>query len=159
MNNPWPLRPLGSFLTESREAGSTGETAKKLTVRLYGRGAVANDGSRPGSPNTKYFRRRAGQLVYSRLDFLNGAFAIVPAHLDGLESTQDLPAFDIAPEVHGDWLVRVLSQPSFYKRFALAAKGSRKARRVNPEEFLESSLAVPPISEQRNIAAILASID
>ena len=37
----WEQRKVGDFLTESREAGSSGDVAKKLTVKLWGRGVEA----------------------------------------------------------------------------------------------------------------------
>ena len=92
----WEEKKLGDFLTESRLAGSDGATARKLTVKLWGKGVHEKQEKIQGSENTKYFRRKAGQLIYSKLDFLNGAFGIIPNELDGLESTLDLPCFDFS---------------------------------------------------------------
>ena len=91
----WSHRRFGDFLTESRIAGSNGAEARKLTIRLYGKGVCPKSDTRPGSKATQFHRRRVGQFIYSKLDFLNGAFGIIPPSLDGYESTLDLPAFDI----------------------------------------------------------------
>lgn len=74
----WKETALSSFLRESRVLGSNGDAARKLTVKLYGKGVVAKQTVRAGSAATQYYRRSAGQLVYSKLDFLNGAFGIIP---------------------------------------------------------------------------------
>ena len=155
----WQIRPLSDFLKESRVPGSDGRSASKLSVKLYGRGVVAKEERSVGSENTKYFVRRAGQLLYSRLDFLNGAFGLVPRHLDHRESTADLPAFDIDPHLDPFWLLSFLTQPSFYERQRGAAIGSRKACRIAPDEFLRMQVPLPPLPEQKKIAALLSSVD
>lgn len=148
----------GDFMTESRVEGGHGASARKITVRLYGKGAAAKDDRRAGSANTKYYRRSAGQLVYSKLDFLNGAFALVGEELDGFETTLDLPAFDLGPRVDPRWLLEHLIRPSFYTRRVDLARGQRKARRVNPPDFLAARLLLPPLEEQRRIADAITLI-
>lgn len=156
---PWRNVVFGDFLTESRLPGSHGAAARKLTVRLYGRGISEKNEARAGSSNTRYYTRRAGQFIYSKLDFLNGAFAIIPSHLDGLESTLDLPAFDIAPTVHPTWMLTYLTRPEFYENCVGFAAGGRKARRVNPNQFLSIRLKLPSLPEQTAIASVLISAD
>jgi len=145
------------LLEESMEAGNSGRHAKKITVKLYGKGVLAKEAKRQGSEQTQYFVRRAGQLIYSKLDFLNGAFGIVPPELDGYESTLDLPTFDIAPTVNPVWLLGYLTRPTYYTRQVGLARGQRKARRVHPSDLLASSLRVPPRDLQDRIAEILTS--
>ena len=144
---------------ESRIEGSDGLTAQKITVKLYGRGVFAKQERMIGSTNTKYFIRRAGQLIYSKLDFLNGAFGIIPSELDGYESTLDLPSFDVKPSADVRWLLAYLVRPEFYEKQVGAAAGGRIARRVSPHEFLKLRLKVPDVTEQRAIAAVLDSAD
>jgi type I restriction enzyme S subunit len=155
----WRLARFRDFLKESRLTGSSGGVAQKLTVRLYGKGVVAKVNDRGGSAATKYYKRRKGQLIFSKLDFLNGAFGLVPPDLDGYESTLDLPCFDIAPDVDPDWLLSVLIRPAFYRRYRGMAIGSRKAQRVPVEEFLASVVTTPPTEEQQRISRFLAAVD
>lgn len=144
---------FGDFLTESSVAGASGRHAKKLSIKLYGKGVTARDEKRAGSEQTQYFVRRVGQLVYSKLDFLNGAFGIVPPELDGYESTLDLPAFDIAPSVDPAWLLGYLTRPEYYSRQIGLARGQRKAQRIHPKDFLASSLYLPHFDLQQKIAS------
>ena len=151
---------LGNFLDESRIPGNDGRTARKLTVKLYGKGIEPKQERTAGSANTKYYIRRAGQFIYSRLDFLNGAFAVVPPHLDGFQSTLDLPAFDVAPRVNPIWLLNYFTRPTYYESQQTLARGQRIARRINPDDLLASEIAVPKRERQDEIVAIITlSID
>jgi type I restriction enzyme S subunit len=155
----WKIFRFSDFLVESRIHGSDGSTANKLTVKLYGRGVVPKQERLAGSENTRYFRRNAGQFIYSKLDFLNGAFGIVPEHLDGYETTLDVPAFDVCDTADSKWLLYFVSREEFYSQQLGAAAGGRKARRVNPSEFLAMKFPAPILEEQRQIAAILDTAD
>ena len=148
----WSEVEIGSFLKESRISGGDGATAKKITVRLYGKGVYPKDDARTGSENTRYYVRKAGQFIYSKLDFLNGAFGIIPDNMDGYESTLDLPTFDISPSINALFFLNYVSREDFYKNFWGQAKGGRKARRVAPSELLETSIDLPLPPEQNKIA-------
>ncbi len=156
---PWQEARFGDFLNESRIPGSDGAKAKKISVKLYGKGVIEKAEKIPGSANTKYYVRRTGQFIYSKLDFLNGAFGLIPQRLDGYESTLDLPAFDIDDRLDPLWLVAYVSRSKFYQGYAHVAEGGRKARRVQPDEFLKTKGRFPSIEEQRRIAAALNACD
>lgn len=149
---PWKPKPLSEMIRESRVVGSGGHVAKKLTVKLYGKGVVGKSEKRPGSESTQYYRRSSGQFIYSKLDFLNGAFGIVPESLDGYESTLDLPAFDFLTGTDPRWFLQYVSREAFYVAHLGLANGGRKARRVNPVDLLRISIVAPSLEEQTRIA-------
>ncbi|MEN9501281.1 MAG: hypothetical protein RI964_566 [Pseudomonadota bacterium] len=158
-NKHWIEKRISSFIRESRIQGSTGEQAKKITVKLYGLGVVSKDEKRIGSESTQYYKRSAGQFIYSKLDFLNGAFGIIPSELDGYESTLDLPAFDFLPKVNTTWFLYYISREDFYSFNLGLANGGRKARRVNPKDFLSLKIPTPSDEEQQKIAVVLSAAD
>lgn len=155
----WKLKKISDFLAESRVQGSSGENAKKLTVKLYGRGVTSKSEVRKGSASTKYYRRSAGQFIYSKLDFLNGAFGIIPKRLDRYESTLDLPAFDFLDGIDPLWFYYHVSREDFYISNIGLANGGRKARRVNPKDFLNIQISMPTLEEQQQIAQVLQIAD
>ena len=156
----WVERKIGDFLTESREKGSKGDVAKKLTVKLWGKGVFEKEEALTGSANTQYYRRSAGQFIYSKLDFLNQAFGVIPEALDGFESTIDLPCFDIKPGMNPTFLLEYVQRESFYKKNGEVADGGRKAKRIQPEVFFEMPIITPPrLEEQDAIAEATLSID
>ncbi|ELY2678325.1 restriction endonuclease subunit S [Cronobacter sakazakii] len=156
----WKKEKLAKFLVESRIEGSTGDTAKKITVKLWGKGVFAKEEPIKGSENTKYYKRRAGQFIYSKLDFLNQAFGIVPKELDGFESTVDLPCFDINDELNAIFLLEYVKRNDFYKKNGEIADGGRKAKRIQTDVFLSFPIILPAHNaEQQKIADCLSSLD
>lgn len=153
----WEQRKVGEFLTESRIRGNTGLDAMKLTVKLWGKGVVEkNDFG--GSEHTQYFTRRKGQFIYSKLDFLNSAFGVIPEKLDNYESTADLPAFDL-DGMNPYFMYFVAIQESFYLKHGSIADGSRKAKRIHADTFLNMPVMVPTIDEQNLIVDFLQHLD
>ncbi|CDR63867.1 TPA: restriction endonuclease subunit S [Staphylococcus argenteus] len=154
----WEEKTISSFLKESKIKGSNGSHAKKLTVKLWGKGVVPKKETFEGSDNTQYYKRKAGQLMYGKLDFLNCAFGIVPDSLNNYESTIDSPSFDF---INGDskFLLERIKLKSFYKKFGDIANGSRKAKRINQDTFLSLPVFAPKYDEQLRIGEFFSKLD
>jgi type I restriction enzyme S subunit len=155
----WEEEKLKNYLIESRIKGSSGDKAKKITVKLWGQGVYAKNEIREGSSNTQYYIRKEGQLIYSKLDFLNCAFGLIPKKLDGYESTVDLPCFNFIKDVNKELLLERIKQKNFYKKNGDIADGSRKAKRIHANTFLSYTLFFPSLEEQQKISNFLTSID
>ena len=156
----WGELSIDKLLAESLIVGNKGDKARKLTVKLWGKGVVEKKETIEGSTNTQYYIRRAGQFIYSKLDFLNQAFGIIPSSLDGFESTADLPCFDLCSKLEPVFFLEYVKRESFYKKMGEMADGGRKAKRIQVETFLSFSIALPPqCEEQQRIADCLASLD
>ena len=112
-----------------------------------------------GSENTKYFTRKSGQLMYGKLDFLHAAFGIVPQNLNNYESTADSPAFDINDAGDRTFLINYFLRPEFYLKNGEKANGSRKAKRIHEETFLNMPMQAPIKSEQEKIAKTFNSLN
>lgn len=153
--DPWEQRKFGDFLTESRIVGHSGLTKNKLTVKLWGKGVIKKNEIYKGSSSTKYYIRHSGQLIYGKLDFLHAAFGIIPEELEGYESTLDSPAFDTIRPVSTYYLLEYVLQRDFYLKQGMIANGSRKAKRINADVFLEMPLVIPSFNEQRHISDFL----
>ena len=152
----WEQRKVGEFLTESRESGHKGDIAHKMTVKLWGKGVYEK--KETGSANTQYFTRHAGQFIYSKLDFLNCAFGVVTEELENLETTADVPAFD-CDGVNPYFMFYTAIQPRFYEKNGMIADGSRKAKRIHADTFLDMPFFVPSLKEQNKIVNLLSELD
>lgn len=156
----WKETFLADFLQESLIKGSKGNKAKKLTVKLWGKGVIPKNEAFQGSENTQYYKRSAGQLIYGKLDFIHSAFGVIPDHLDNFESTIDSPAFDLnKSKVHPYFILSCFLQKDFYKKNGEEANGSRKAKRINQSVFLAMKIKLPCLAEQTKIANFLSAID
>ncbi len=96
--------------------------------------------------------------MYGKLDFLHAAFGIVPAELDNYESTLDSPAFDLS-EINGKFLVSRVCKEDFYLKYGTIANGSRKAKRIHEDTFMDMPILVPELEEQERVAALLEALD
>ena len=157
-SDAWVQRKVGDFLTESRIPGTNGAISKKLTVKLWGKGVVPKETVTDGSEATKYYVRKTGQFMYGKLDFLHAAFGIVPESLDGYESTLDSPAFDIV-NVNSTFLMDTVMRKSFYLYQGNIANGSRKAKRIHVDTFLDMPIDIPTLGEQDKIGAFFDQLD
>ncbi|WP_194138405.1 restriction endonuclease subunit S [Bacillus cereus] len=158
MNN-WRKIKLDKILKESRETAKEQQTDKRLTVKLHLQGvhkreekATDNIGS------TVYFKRNAGQFIYGKQNLHNGAIGIIPNELNGYQSTQDVPAFDVSEEVDVNWLYYYFARPSFYKNLESLATGTG-SKRIQPRELLKLDILVPSLTVQKKITEILTSVD
>lgn len=89
---------------------------------------------------------------------MNSAFGVIPEKLDNYESTADLPAFDL-DGMNPYFMYFVAIQESFYLKHGSIADGSRKAKRIHADTFLNMPVMVPTIDEQNLIVDFLQHLD
>ena len=154
----WEQRKPNNFLTESKIIGHKGNQAKKLTVKLWGKGIQEKQNAYSGSNKTQYYIRKSGQLMYGKLDFLHAAFGIVPNNLNNYESTIDSPAFDVK-NANSSFLLNLFLRKNFYLYYGERANGSRKARRIHEKDFLMMPIKIPSIQEQNKIVVLIKIIN
>ena len=154
----WEQRKVKEFANESSLKGHTGIEAKKLTVKLHTRGVEKADVKIQGSDNTQYYIRRAGQLIYGKQNFFNGAIGIVPVMLDKYESTKDVPAFDIDKAVDVYWIYLYLARPETYEPQELNCTGTG-SKRFHVSDFLNMPVTIPRLEEQQKISKYLKTYE
>ena len=154
----WEQRKCGSFATESCEKGHTGSIAKKLTVKLHANGVCEAGEITQGSDNTQYYVRHAGQFIYGKQNFFNGAIGVVPESLDKYESTKDVPAFDIDKIVDVDWFCHYMTRPEIYKPQELNCTGTG-SKRFHVNSFFDMSILAPCLQEQQAIGKTFTNLN
>lgn len=155
----WALNVIGDYLDESRVPSSLNDPSKRITVRLHLLGVERREHrGTESTESTNNFSRKSGQFIYGKQNIHKGAFGLVPTHLDGFETSQDLPCFDFKPRCHPLWFCYHLSRENVYCALEPKMTGTG-SKRLNEKTFLTLSIATPKYPEQEKIAHCLSSLD
>lgn len=133
---------------------------KKLSVKLYGKGAVLDKPADGGSVRMKRHQlARRGQVIVSEIWAKKGAIGIVPPEGDGALCTSHFFLFNLdATQIDEGWF-RYLTVANFFEReLDPAARGTTGYASVRPARFLECEIPLPSIDEQRRIVEKLDRI-
>ena len=126
-----------------------------ITVRLHGKGVCKSSAENLQLGATQYYRRRAGQLIYGKQNFHNGAIGIVPISLDNGITSKDIPSFDIDEmKCNSVYLLAHLQSPQYYKPAEALTTGTG-SKRLKEETFLKMPIVLPNKREQDNIAVLI----
>lgn len=126
-----------------------------ITVRLHGNGVCKSSAENLQLGATQYYRRRAGQLIYGKQNFHNGAIGIVPISLNNGITSKDIPSFDIDEmKCNSVYLLAQLQSPQYYKPSEALTTGTG-SKRLKEETFLKMPIVLPNKREQDNIAVLI----
>ena len=126
-----------------------------ITVRLHGNGVCKSSAENLQLGATQYYRRSAGQLIYGKQNFHNGAIGIVPISLDNGITSKDIPSFDIDEmKCNSVYLLAQLQSPQYYKPAEALTTGTG-SKRLKEETFLKMPIVLPNKREQDNIAVLI----
>ena len=104
---------------------------------------------------------RTGDFIYSRLFAWQGSFGIVPQELDGAFVSGEFPIFEIdAAQADARFLVFWFGLPASQRAVEADCFGSTPGtrNRYKEEYFLNHSILLPPLEEQKRIAAKLDKV-
>ena len=145
-------------LTIQNEKANSFDKDKIITVKLHTLGVVKNERTDTLTGGANYFHRKAGDFIFSKIDFLNGAFGIVPNELDGFCSSSDIPSFSFKPESNANFFMYWLK--ANYLDFKIERAGtSNTLKRISPKALFAMQLPIPLPEEQQAIADCLSSLD
>lgn len=146
----WKKIKLGEVLKLSKVISDSPDSNKRIRVKLNIGGVEKRPDTNDIDGATRYYIRKAGQFIYGTQNLHKGAFGIVPPELDGFESSQDIPSFDVDEQCYPEWIFYFFKQGDFYLKLETLAKGVG-SKRINPSKLLELLFFLPPKSEQRRI--------
>ncbi|WDH78216.1 restriction endonuclease subunit S [Microbacterium esteraromaticum] len=137
-------------------------TYVNLGVQWYAGGTFARE-PKLGSEMkaARLFEVRPGQFIYNRMFVTEGSFALVAQEHSGGVVSNEFPVFDLDEStVLPSYLLLHFQQPSVWRDIADQATGTTKSRRRWKEgQFLEYSITLPPLAEQRRIVDLIAAVD
>ena len=156
MSNHWPMIRLGEVLRRSEDTigPAVDVDYREITVRLWGNGVVERRRVMGAELSGRRFIAHEGQFIISRIDARNGAMGFVPPSLEGALVTSDFPLFNLniarlEPAFLG-WLCRT---ERFVELCQRASEGTTNRVRLQEDRFLAVQIALPPLAEQRQLAA------
>jgi type I restriction enzyme S subunit len=157
MSNDWPRVPLAQLLKKSEHWVDIKAQCryKQVTVRLWGGGvAERNEVSGAEIAAARRLVVRSGQFLLSRIDARNGAFGIVPEHLDGAVVSSDFPVFELQPaRIVPSYLGWLSKTGDFVALCKAASEGTTNRVRLKESRFLSMAIPLPPLPDQRRIVA------
>lgn len=106
------------------------------------------------------FRLAEGQLVYSKLFAWEGAVAVVAEPFVGSFVSSEFPTFDVdLSAVDLSYLRHFTASEAFGATMAGLTTGlGQRRQRVNVADFLTAQIPLPPVREQRRLAAYLDEV-
>jgi type I restriction enzyme S subunit len=146
----WKLMKLGALLTQSKVPSTTADTNRRIRVKLNVGGVEKRPVSNEVEGATNYYSRKAGQFIFGTQNFHKGAFGIIPPELDGFETSNDIPSFDVSKDCLPDWIFFYFKVGDRYKELEKLARGVG-SKRVHPKQIFELVIPVPPVAKQLEI--------
>ncbi|HEV2177399.1 MAG TPA: restriction endonuclease subunit S [Terriglobia bacterium] len=158
---PTPMRALVK-LREPDVTVHADESYDFAGVYCFGEGVFR--GQRKSGMEFAYARLtrlRAGDFVYPKLMAWEGALGVVPPECEGLVVSSEFPVFEIDTALAlPETLDVYFRTPSVWPTLAGASTGTNvRRRRLNPANFLEFEMPLPPMNSQRKLSEIKRRVD
>jgi type I restriction enzyme S subunit len=159
----WQVRPVRDFASRTKRINVQGEDLEPLSV-TKDRGVVLQSSKynkRIATDSRKYVVAADGEFAFDPMSLYYGAIGRVQGIGRGLISP-DYVVFAADPTVDPTFLNYRLRDPrmhDLYESLSETGNSFGKRRRLYWSIFEEIRLLLPPLSEQKRIAAILSSLD
>jgi len=157
----WRAAALGSFAHEVRGRSQGGEEVLSVTkhggfvpsLEYFGKQVFSKD-----TDNYKVVRR--GQYAYATIHLDEGSIDCLRIRDEGIISPM-YTVFDVDDRViDRSFLLEFLQTPMMLQRYAAIGEGSVNRRKsISFDTLASETLHLPPLREQKKIAAILSSVD
>ena len=159
----WRKLRLAEALSVNRDdcTVDTGSKYPNVGLLSFGRGVFEKAPIDGAATSAKMlYRIKAGQFIYSRLFAFEGAYGVVPDHLDGYYVSNEFPVFDVDPKVtDGRFLAAYFRSQAVWEQLGQASRGlGNRRQRVHPEAVLALEVWLPPLELQRLIVEQMARL-
>jgi type I restriction enzyme S subunit len=153
--SPTSLQRMGDVLRpKSMELVDHDSDYQIAGVYSFGRGLLSRGTLKGADTKYKSFTRLdPNDVVYSKLGAFEGAVAVVPASYNGFYVSPEFPVFEFDEGAYPTFVRYCVIAESFVRQLVAASSGvGARQKRVSPKAFLDLSVPVPPLDEQREIA-------
>lgn len=153
--SPTSLQRIGDVLRpKAKELVDRDSDYQIAGVYSFGRGLLSRGALKGADTKYKSFTRLDhNNVVYSKLGAFEGAVAVVPASYDGFYVSPEFPVFETLGSVDPAFVRYCVIAESFVRQLVAATSGvGARQKRVSPKAFLDLSVPIPSLDEQREIA-------
>ncbi len=153
----WPVVAFREILAPNRRPYLLGdnEDANLVGMRLYGGGPFHRQLKPAGQIRKKsHFVIRQGDVIYNKLFAWKGTFGIVPPELDGMLVSDKFPTYEFdRARVNPNYLRWYFRCEDVWEQARRLSIGSAALSKLtlNPPMFLELTMPLPPVEEQRRV--------
>lgn len=151
----WPIVAIGEVAdsVDRSEAPLPGVAYRQVGVHLWGEGAYERE-SMDGA-DTKYKTLncvKAGDIIVNRIWARNGSVSVVTPSLEGCFCSGEFPLFRPRPErLDPQWFYWITKTRWFWEACDRQSRGTSGKNRLRPQRFLEITIPLAPIEEQRRV--------
>jgi type I restriction enzyme S subunit len=159
----WVEVPIGEILKYLDEQVIFDDMAEYITITVKRRhgGLEAREKLFGHEIKTKkQYRLHRGAFIISRVQCWHAAFAIVPEEIpENMIASQNYDQFEISPKVNRHFFWWLSHSPQFIETVRSSASGVVIEKLVfNRDAWLQKTLPIPPLTEQRRIVALIESL-
>lgn len=162
MNFGWETTVIGDVASpvERPEVPQPDVIYRRIGVRLWGKGAYERESLDGADTRYKTLNRvEAGDLILNKIWARNGSVSIVQNNLGGCYCSSEFPLFKPnESRIEPTWLFWITKAKWFWQNCDEKSRGTSGKNRIRPERFLEISIPLPNIKEQRRIVAKLETL-
>lgn len=138
------------------------DRAYELVTARRSRGGITSRGSLLGREilTRTQFETKPGDFLISRRQIIHGACGVVPESLDGAIVSNEYSSLKTREPLRMEYLAHYSHSPYFQQTCFHSSHGVDVEKMIfKIDEWLRREVDIPPLGEQRKIAAILASVD
>jgi type I restriction enzyme, S subunit len=159
----WTRATFGDILdVVERPTKLRPDVTYRLLTAKRSRGGIALRGELLGREilTKTQFEAKAGDFLISRRQIIHGACGVVPEELDGAVVSNEYSTLRTRPTLSMDFLRHYAHAPYFQRTCFHSSHGVDVEKMIfKIDEWLARDVDIPPLPEQRKIAAILFSVD
>ncbi|MEN6440117.1 MAG: N-6 DNA methylase [Syntrophobacter sp.] len=100
--------------------------------------------------SSRWFRARAGDVVFSSIDLWKGCIAVVPPDFDGAIVTKEFPIYEVIDQrLDAEFLSYLLRSRYYQRAFRAITTGHSNRRRTQAGDFEALEICFPPDKQEQ----------
>ncbi|WP_300369806.1 restriction endonuclease subunit S [Brachyspira sp.] len=158
-NDEWQTVRLGDILSSgSKNRVNDTSKYKKITIKLHNKGIEFANIERKMADKRPFYIRKKDEIILGKQNYFNGSIAIVSEEFDNTICSNAIMSFTVNKCCNNKFLYFSLSRESYMKRYYHLANGTGQ-KELSENDFLNFTLLIPSLEEQKKIAELISVID